>query len=611
MNRSQPQLFDTFNARFLDLRAITESFVPSVHFDELIASSHSLLVGPRGSGKTTLLKMLQPAAFAMWKHGQAARYRSMLNFAGVFIPADVSWGAQLNALGYGRLSPMHHRALSIAAFTTHVHRSLVETASSLITTVDPRSGRTRKIESAAQADAVRSISVIWRLAPEIPSFSALKLALSSRLVDIRLLANQGIHIGPDELNRRIAESEYLHVSVIDSVSAFVDVINGLLGNDSAKWALLFDELEIAPDWIQDELMRSLRSLADQRILFKLAISPVSSCARPILADALSPAIQHDVKEIRLWSSQRQEMYKFCRDLWLSVAKARGHSTLRPEVALGASYFSPEGPAQTKDPYGTGSEWARRFASLADKDRSFREYMSTSGVDPMSLHSAPIELRDSVIRKLAPIVAIREYFRAADDSGRELRSRKAETVYSGADSIFAASEGNPRWFIGIAEKLLGSLSPPDLRVSPATQAREISNTAERFLSMLATIPVSGKLLRNEDNPFQRLLDSIGEYFHARIVLDAFTPDPPLCFIVDESVGEQLAKRLEVLLNCGAIIYLPEPGEPFALKSLYQKRFRLSYLLATRYRLPLRLGKSIELSRILGGSEKANLDLFQAR
>ena len=126
MTRGDSSFFDTFNARFLDAEQVAATFVPSLHFEQLSGHYHALLIGPRGSGKTTLLKMLQPRALSAWNHPQSRAYRARIDYTGVFIPADVSWGAQLESLGYGVLSAANHRTLSIAAFTTHVLGSLAD-----------------------------------------------------------------------------------------------------------------------------------------------------------------------------------------------------------------------------------------------------------------------------------------------------------------------------------------------------------------------------------------------------------------------------------------------------------------------------------------------------
>jgi hypothetical protein len=609
--RAEATFFDTFNARFLDAEQVAATFVSSRHFEELSGSYHSLLIGPRGSGKTTLLKMLQPRAMATWNDNQASWYRSRIDYTGVFIPADISWGAQLESLGHGTLTEKNHSVLSIAAFTTHVLKALIE---SILSRVSPHKRgaafRRVKLSTSDESDVVRQVSATWRLRPEISSFIALKQALSRRLVDIGALGNRGSLMPQNHFSEHIASIEYLHLDALKAAAAGIEVFNDAANESHEKWALMFDEIEIAPPWIQDELMRSFRSV-DQKILVKLAISPVSSCARLLLSNELSPAGRDDLREVQLWHAEKQNYYKFCRDLWASQLHQRGLPPLEPERVLGHSYFDPEDdPLLTRgDPYGESGLWAKRFVSLAEKDKSFKTYLDEHHIRADALSSSTPTIRDQVVRKIAPLVAVREYFRAADGGAQQMRSRKTETIYAGADSLFAVTEGNPRWFIGITNPLLAGLEADSLEVSPPAQASEMEAASTRFLSMLRTIPVSERVPSFSDSPLTELLERIGNFYFEKIVLDAFSSDPPLSFIVDSDVSAPIERLLQIALNRGAIVYVPEKGGKLALPNLRGHRFRLCYLLASKFRLPLRLGKHVNLSTILSPRYPQSGELFQ--
>src|SRR5205085_8870489 len=76
-------------------------------------------------------------------------------------------------------------------------------------------------------------------------------------------------------------------------------------------------------------------------------------------------------------------------------------------------------------------------------------------------------------------------------------------------------------------------------------------------------------------------------------------PPLSFIVDTDTNDDLVDALGRALNAGAIVFVNEKGEDLLLSSLKGKRFRLSYILAPHYTLPLMLGKARSLDSILKG------------
>lgn len=603
--------YESFNARHLDPAAVAKSFVPSVHFDQLCGNYHSLLVGPRGSGKTTLLKMLQPKAIEAWEHAQAQKFRRKINYSGVFIPSDISWGAQIDALGYGKLSDENHRTLSIAAFTTHVLRCLTETMLGRVLhnrNVNTRAFRRAKLSNEDESNLVSEISKIWRVTPSIPSLLSLKHALRARLLDIRLLGNRGSLESNENFKIELKGIDYLHLHFIDAVSAAIELFNDSASEPDNKWALLFDELETAPDWIQDELVRALRSI-DEKILIKLAISPVSSNARLLLATHLSPVPGQDLRQVKLWYPEKTNGYAFCIDLWNFMIASKGISPILPEVALGVSYFDPEDTSKRgkKSVYGPGGIWTERFISLAKRDRSFNAYLNVMGLPIDNIDKAPVSTRDKIIRKIAPIVAVREYYRAADNSPQEKRSRKSGELYTGAESLFAITEGNPRWFIGIVDRLISELTDESQLVKRSLQASEIDATSQRFLAMLRISPVNLPAIGSSCKGVESLIEKIGTYFFRRVVLDNFTPEPPLSFIVDDDVNASTMSMLETALNRGAILYIPDNDSESALTSLRGKRFRLSYMLASSYGLPLRLGNATSLSKILAadGKQKYNM------
>jgi len=109
----------------------------------------------------------------------------------------------------------------------------------------------------------------------------------------------------------------------------------------------------------------------------------------------------------------------------------------------------------------------------------------------------------------------------------------------------------------------------------------------------------------------ILEAIGTFFYDQAVKADFTAEPPATFIVDNAVPTEIRQVLEGAVNAGAIVFVPErKGEAF-VHSLTNKRFRISYLLAPLYRLPLRLGKATSLSRILILKRRGDLSQLTLR
>jgi len=598
-----PTAFESFNARSLSPWQVAQTFVPSAHYQRLAKHCHAVMVGPRGSGKTTLLRMLQQPALEAWAHPLAEDYRSRIDFTGVFIAADRSWGAQIEALGGGVLDQATHRTLAIAAFSTHVFRSL--TLAMLQRTgrgAPPESRPFRRVVLSPddETSLVKHVCGAWHLRSAIPSLIALKQALTDRLSSIREIANREAHLGDPSRLDRLADIPFLHLEFGESVAVAVECFDDLIGQSDSKWALMFDELELAPSWIQDVLLRSLRG-TDERFYFKLAMSPFVAGARN-METAISPKPDHDFEQIALWYVEKKDCYPFCESLWAALLRSRNLSHRKPRDVLGSSIFetSPKEWSGKGTAYGLGSRLQQLFTELSRRDKTFRDYLIGKRIDPSKLSELSSDQRAADVRKVAPLIAVREFYRAGDDPGKSgrprERSRKTASLYAGAESLFAISEGNPRWLIAILSRLLDRWSADAKRIDNRTQGDELWRAGERFAAMLRTIP--GEPIGASKRGLLSLLNTAGDFFHDQVVTADFKAEPPATFIVDSGTQGGILAMLEQALNAGAIVYV-EDGSQVLLTSLRGKRFRISYLLAPYYGLPIRLGKGIALSSVLSG------------
>ncbi|QWE94150.1 ORC-CDC6 family AAA ATPase [Cupriavidus sp. EM10] len=119
-----------------------------------------------------------------------------------------------------------------------------------------------------------------------------------------------------------------------------------------------------------------------------------------------------------------------------------------------------------------------------------------------------------------------------------RQRKTLEIYTGVDSIFAITEGNPRWFISLASPLINFLVRSGERKVPnSEQASEIDAAADRLIALLRTIPVEHVDTNGDDLPLDALLEEIGARLHAELVDEHFSMDPVQSFVVDEKISER--------------------------------------------------------------------------
>ena len=595
--------FESINARSLTPVQVAKTFVPSPHFEELCRRRHSIVLGPRGSGKTTLLKMLQPIALSNWRHPDAAKFAGAIDFTGIFVAADISWSEQLNGLGLGSLDSESSHLLSLACFTTHALKAIIVAFQQRLE--DNRGQSTSSdcltIEAEIEAAVVSNIARSWHVTGISPSFFSLRQAMTHRLLRIRELSSQEAILGESGRAVRLASTSFLHLRFLEAAAYAIETFEEAMQLPAGKWAYAFDELELAPEPIQRELIQSIRS-TDDRFLFKLALNPFTQNTY-LLQNALSPAPGQDFDQISLWYSEKRVALSFCEGLWRELTKENDLLGTTANSVLGRSYFesSTEDLEERRSAYAPGSRWAKRFRALAAKDPSFREYIRRRSIDLQGLHLMDDDQRAAEVRKIAPIVALRDFYLRESDPDREptgLRSRKTAELYTGADSIFAVTEGNPRIFIGLVSLLLATAKGRStLSVPPQIQADKLLASAEKFLATLRTIPVqnnSGHVGIGVVN----LLRKIARYFHDDAVKGPFKAAPVGSFTVDSQISEAVLNTLTQALNAGAIIYVPEDEGSVILTSLRGKKFRLSYLLAPLYGFPIRLGPDIALSRILG-------------
>lgn len=601
-----PSVFETFNARHLSADQVARTFVPPVEiFAELATRNHHILLGPRGSGKTTLLKMLTLPALAKWDVQNSDVVIPQVDFVGIFIAADRGWHVQLQNAG-----ALHDEPLSIGrvAFTTHVLASLIQTFRDIMIIAGqpgvPVVDEPPTMNQSTEADLVDEIASVWKLKPAIKTLGGLSIALRARLVDLGSMRERAKRSADPE-GYLLENAPYSDLRFRDCVSHAIETYGVLTQDKPRSWAFLFDEFEVAPSNIQRDILESLRGEADTRILYKIALAPYNENFMRNVSD-ISASPGNDFRVIDLWFPEKTRAYVFSERLVKRVLLEDRIRVDRLSQVFGSSDFGfPE--ANDIRPYEEDGRVLESFKSLAKIDPTFRQHLDDNGIKLELIGSMTEAERAEKIRKMRSIVITREYFLRADGSfqirsvGRG-RSRKIQRLYTGYPTILALAEGNPRLLIGIMTPLVRTWHR--LRetgrtgaIEKSAQAAQIKRAANSFRALLKTIPYGDEGDVNQRG-LLRLLDDVGAFFHRKSVLERFSPQPPLSFVVDSVIDETTLKAVGRALNSGAIVYVPDPGADPILTSLRGKRFRLCYLLAAYYKLPIMLNTGVALSSILG-------------
>lgn len=606
MSDSSPSdLFATANARFRSAATVARSFIPPEQFLRLARPSHTLMVGPRGSGKTTLLKMLTPEALA--EASQTARFRltGAVQFTGVFIPSDIAWSKQLQANSKSNLDPEIASQVFEASFTASVLRNFAAALHDRFATEVPQTWLGVKhvfLEPQREAEVAQALAALWGFKLRVPSLRGLRAAGAERIVEIGRLAAR-LHRAPEA---EVLDDNLLLGPLVPQLTLALDTLEALVPEVAGdKWGLLFDELELAPPETRKSLIASMRSV-DERLIFKLAIAPYASDLSELVS-AVAAMPGHDHEEIWLSYGHKAQAMEFSFELMRALVRDRYGQTVSLESLLGAAVF-PEDDEESASSVHVGEQQERYIRELYYSDATFRDYVSRVAGSLDDLLGSTGQKRSQNLRKVLPLVIVRVAFRTPDDSdaarSRRTRSRKNPFIYSGTTALATILEGNPRWIIGVLSALLDDL--PN-RVSYAEQNAEIMRTRNSFRAMLSTIPVPTS--HETRRGLLSLLNLVGESFKDSVIIQPFSGDPIGSFIVDHNASPALIEALGSAVNAGAIVYVPDSGGAGLLSSMRGKRFRLSYLLATQYQLPLRLERSASLrSLLLRVPQQTPLDLF---
>lgn len=616
-------LFDAFNARFEEPQDVARSFVlPQESFALLCKPENSMLIGPRGSGKTTLLKMLKPAALAAWSYHGKSKILRGLSFRSAYVGMDSGWLQRLTVFPEESDSRRICETLHDASIATQVMASLVYAV------IEYRAIDQRYVpelqrlalpnDKGLENEFVENLARLWRLDPSFLSLKALIIALEERLAKIDEIFYKISQARGQTTLSSLTEAPFLAINTSRAVQSFVSAFDLSYNNSIKTWAICLDELEILSPGAQMEILRSLRSTTNQHVRFKISASPFSRYPLPD-ADPTVPMSGNDFTPITLSYSSKADAVRFGRLLLAKLVADAGLDRKATEI-FGPSQFEDEGRegGRAGSPYAPGG---RRHASLSELERtdpSFTQYLRRRKINLNDM-AHRTERDRAEIRKLIQIAEIRRQFglrQVARVTGpiRQHRSTKRiSDLYTGADALLTICEGNPRWLIGLFRPLLDEARHSSGLVSRERQARSVAAAIARYLSLLSTI--SYPTGPEKAAPFTKIVDRIGDAFFRGITSDTFKTEPALSFVIDHHITEEQLNAIGAAINQGAFVFIPSQNSEHCVGDIRNRRFRVSYLLCPRYKLPLMYGQSVTLSRLLsshqgdGDDQYLMADLFR--
>ncbi len=575
--------YSAFNARWLEPEDVARSFVATTHYESLLRTQNSLLMGPRGCGKTTLLKMLTRRAQKIWieehlSNEKIAQDYRPPDFEVIYIASDIRWKSELDSLPAAlpaspKVAELVQRCLvSISALIecTKTFEEILEEKD-----IDP-------------TELAKKFILHFGLGATLPLFAEIRVRLRDW---IEVLQGHLVRGDQDGLEKALAghhSSLYGHSlsAPTKACSIFDEYVRTAAPR---RWALCFDEIEIAPSWLQDELFKALRSF-EQRFLLKITWSPVLPEAL-----AFTQERHNDFAAIQMWHGHVNDARPFCNEFATRYVQDKFNSaTLTPREVFGYSLFSQE-DSEGAEVYGRGSAIWLAMQRLAGHDESFRQYLQDHNISPEDPTAFDVAVRDKSLRKAKPVVILREAYRGKNNGQRQRRSRKNVSVFFGEDVIYAMSEGNPRLLRGLLNDLFDEAGKPSASwpIGPEVQSRVFNAAAERTLAGIRAHPTKGSPRKKS---LGGIVESVGEYLHDELVFGEFSVDPAGSFFVDEDVHPSAVQDINVGLLLGAFVHVKTKDNDLPT-SIVGSRFRLSYMLSPRFGLPFRANRAIRLSTAL--------------
>lgn len=567
-------VFDNYNAKLLTTDQLVDSFIVNTFFHQLAGPNHTLLIGPRGSGKTTLLKMLQVESLARWNDPVADEVRLRSGFVGVFVPTDIVWATQSKDVAEKRPDDTLVPECLSWLFTLHVLECLAHTLLFRVIRSTSENATYKRVIISSETEQllVDGLSEAWRVRPDMPSLRSLYNATISASLELSRT------LGDYLLGRakRDQLEAFATAPIAQLLSASIKLANSAFDEPQGKWCFLFDELELAPRQILDDLVVLMRS-GDPNIIYKLSLVPFLENL-PLANTFQSPMANHDFSTVELTRFDGREEKRFA------------------EALCGRVFFK-QGFAEPIHTYFEEPIWEgydEQVASLMEKDESFKKYLDEHGIDGHNLPQSDGSGRTE-IRKLRWPVFLRNYF--FKDKTRKLRSIKSPPdVYVGFESLCQALEFNPRMLIGAMNKLVQKLRSAG-RVTIVDQIETLRDTEMAFYALLNTIPVQSDRVTS----LARFVDLVGEFVAAKQILGPdFLAEPKGSFTMGRNTVTWIVGAVRVGLNTGALVRIASGTRIVGSPADELERFRLSNIFAHKYRLPTTLMRTIGIEVVLGST-----------
>ena len=603
----------SFNARYMTFKQVAESFIKTDDFEKIIKNNHTVLMGSRGCGKTTLLKMLHPDAIVEWEKCNTRPLFDEMPFYGIYIPTDRQWNKQVEVFEKDfKSNKKFTYDITQGLINLNILIALCDTFRSLIQIGTKQDDNLHEYDIALAQELIE----LWKIpTPIVPNLYSISQRFYSYVDDLNVIVQRS------DTHAKLGDFCYWDfVNKVEiAINAFEERFRNIdfFKNKPFKWALCFDELEIAPQWLYTRLMNDELRSRNQKILFKLTTIPTISMAKA--TGTLSSRNLDDYEIVKLWvydSRSQSNWRNFCESYLQKVLFTKYHTNVSTKSLFGEldynkalresdkSVFSQLSTAENSEFEEGGIMWYV-MKELSQIDKSFYMYLNKKHINP--LNPTPINKGqiDQVHRKIKPIVLYRYYFKRSDDQPKKRRSRKVVSFNHGRNYIYDIADGNPRAFVNLINDFLPNVNLNKKSGQPQTipinkQATIINDFCTNyFYPRIAYYPDSVIKFNNKTITLEKLINEIGIFFQKQYVENDFKQDPYSLIQYDDKCPVEIEKIFNKGLESGGILLIEEEERDNKVRGVRKKTkvYRLSYSLYPYFNLPQRTYSVRDLSGIL--------------
>lgn len=542
----------TFNSRYLTYSEIAQEFVQTKNFKELLKPCHSILLGTRGCGKTTMLKMLHPSAVREY---QKIHSEFSLDFYGVYIPADRQWSLILEQLDKETEHINFYEKVSHSLVNVNILLAFMDTLKTLF---DDGS-----FDATVKMQYLSSLVTLWKLGKNIPP-----------IIDIVRLNLKGMII---DIKNAISDSDFSFVfpyvcksNFEDTIALAVELFNSLFEDSCKKWALCFDEMEIAPEWLQRKIVNGCLRSIDQTLLFKITATPDWKVCNN---NHKSPTQGNDFEFIKCWNydySSTMEWRIFC------------DSIIESQVLSKYGITQDEFMSLLSDP--KKHELNFFFHELPKVDKGFYEVFQRENYDEKN---GVIEIKNWIQRKKKyryPVLFCRfSWFTQERQFGVPF-----ENVYLGDWLLYKMADGNPRVFCNILGDIVLCLLSSKGKLMPKLPAlRDIVTDYSKHYYEGASFLLEEYKTEFGIFSFEELINQIGRFFQNELLSDNYNPSPITMFTLSKS--SSLQSFIKKALEQGVIVKVED--QMIQTTEANDGIYRLSYMLYPYFHIVQSFTKNI--------------------